>query len=131
MWRIRILALAFAMTPGLATALEESAVAVPSGMSVTFVDSSIDSGTSAQRFRFLAPQIGGPKPLTYDEVAPDMQHLCDNFALPRATQAQVIPPVIVISLMEEPLEVGVTSPGIRQYFEAYSPQNGVCLWEAF
>lgn len=126
-----ILALAFAMTPGLATAQEESAVAVPSGMPVTFYDSSLDSGAAVERFRFLAPRIGGSSPLSYDEVAPDMQHLCDSFALPRLGEEAVIPSLIVISLMAEPVEVGVTSPEIRQYFEAYSPQGGTCVWEAF
>ncbi|WP_353474046.1 DUF6497 family protein [Salipiger sp. H15] len=126
-----ILALALAMTPGLATAQEESAVAVPSGMPVTFYDTSFDADATIERFRFLAPRIGGETPLGYDDVAPDMQHLCDSFALPRITHGQVIPSRIVISLMAEPVEVGATSPGIRQYFEAYSPKNGVCVWEAF
>lgn len=128
--RNRILALALAMTPGLATAQEESAVAVPSGMPVTFYEALAESAT-VQRFRFLAPQIGGAAPRSFDEVAADMQHLCDSFALPRVGQSGVIPELIVISFMAEPVDAGVMSPEIRQYFEAYSPRNGACVWEAF
>lgn len=129
--KIGTLALAFAMTPGLATALEESVVAVPSGMPVTFYDALWDASAAIERFRFLAPQIGGATPRSFDEVAADMQHLCDSFALPQLGGAEVIPSLIVISLMAEPVAHGESTPEIRQYFEAYSPRNGVCVWEAF
>ncbi|MCT4371201.1 acetolactate synthase [Yangia mangrovi] len=119
------------MTPGLATAQEESVVAVPSGMPVTFYDALWDDSAAVERFRFLAPEIGGFAPRGFDEVSADMQHLCDSFALSRLGEVEVIPSLIVISLMAEPVAYGESRPEIRQYFEAYSPRNGACVWEAF
>ncbi|MCA0997633.1 DUF6497 family protein [Alloyangia pacifica] len=126
-----ILALAAAIAPGQTTAQEESAVAVPSGMPVTFYDSLWDSASSTERFRFLAPRIGGDMPMDFAAVSPDMQHLCDSFALPRLGGRDKLPALIVISLMAEPVAFGDPAPGIPQYFEAYSPKGGICAWEAF
>lgn len=106
---------------------------VPSGMPVRFHDAIAgeQGAASVHRFRFVAPEIGGAAPRPYEEVAPDMDSLCQTFALPRLEGG--VPPAdrIVISLMAEPVAFGDPSPGTPQYFEAYSLRDGRCIWEAF
>ncbi|WP_236016521.1 DUF6497 family protein [Salipiger abyssi] len=117
-----------------AFALAESApVAVPSGMPVAFHDMRMDApGEGAiYRFRFVAPEIGGDSPRPYEEVSGDMDFLCQDVAAGELAGAEPVPARIVISLMAEPVEFGDPSPGIRQYFEAYSLRDGRCIWEAF
>lgn len=126
--------LALLCLAGPATGLAaEDELAVPSGMPVTLHEMFWDDQGNGPvyRFRFLAPEIGGESPVAYEEVAADMDALCQGFAAPRLDGAEPAPSRIVISLMAEPVEYGDPSPGIRQYFEAYSLQGGLCIWEAF
>jgi hypothetical protein len=81
------------------------------------------------RFRFVVPQIGAG--LGFMDVAGDMQELCSGFALDRVPQPGPKPRRIVISLMSEPTEFGVANPDVTQFFESYSVENGLCIWEVF
>lgn len=109
-------------------------VAVPSGMEVTFHDVVREEpvGTGPiYRFRFVAPEIGGDSPRAHSDVSGDMDRLCQDYALPRLSEVRPQPSRVLISLMEVPVEFGVASPEIAQYFEAYSIGGDRCIWEAF
>lgn len=120
-------------------------VPLPSGHAVIFHDMIEDaprngSSTNTVRFRFVAPQIGGDAALPYEDVAADMDLLCQEVAAPGLESRTMLRDAgagsakdlrIVISMMEQPVAFGETTPGIRQYFEAYSLEDGRCIWEAF
>lgn len=113
----------------------ETAVEVPSGQAVIWVDTVQDSpgpGGVTVRFRFLAPAIareGGT--VTPEAAQADMQALCDGFALPRIANTGPQPSQIVISLSDRPVEFGLPDPYATQFFEAYSIVDGTCVWEIF
>ncbi|WP_051294500.1 DUF6497 family protein [Gemmobacter nectariphilus] len=117
-------------------AFGQELVPVPSGQPVTFLDAIWNepgpAGLTA-RFRFVAPQIaqqGGT--VDFDTASADMEDLCNTYALPRIeTTTGPRPAQVVISLSDRPVEFGVISPEATQFFEAYSIQDGACLWEAF
>ncbi len=115
-------------TPGQA----EEDVQVPSGQPVTFVEVvRYEAGPNGKvaRFRFVAPAIAGG--VGFDRAVGDMQHLCDAFALPRVTETVPFPTQIIISLSAAPVPFGEAAPEVTQYFEAYSLQDGACIWEVF
>ena len=113
---------------GLASA--DDALAVPSGQAVSFLDMVQDHSAYGltYHFRFLAPQIAAG--LGFEEAATDMEALCNGFALPRLSTIGPKPAQVVIALLSEPVEFGESAPDITQYFEAYSIQDGLCMWEA-
>ncbi len=112
--------------------LAEDEVPVPSGQPVTFLEAILnEAGPQGQtaRFRFVAPQIADG--VDFDSAVADMQHLCDTYALPRVTGTGALPQQIVISLSAAPVPFGEPSPGVTQFFEAFSLQDGACIWEVF
>lgn len=123
---------ALAAFPALAA---EDPLAVPSGQAVSYLDTIAgEPGPSGPtlRVRFVAPQIareGGTVGIA--EAGADMLFLCENFALPRL--AGIEPPVaqVIISLSDRPVEFGVPAPEATQFFEAYRPEGGACIWEGF
>lgn len=106
-------------------------VAVPSGLDVQFHDVIHDAlgDGYTYRFRFVAPAIGEGTEFT--EVFGDMDHLCTSYALERVPHPGPRPKRIVISLMSAPTEFGAMNPDVVQYFESYSIENDLCIWEAF
>ncbi len=107
-------------------------IAVPSGLAVAFHDVIRDvlGDGLTYRFRFVAPGIGA-EGAGFMDVAPDMEHLCNAFALPRVPHPGPQPNRIVITLMSEPVEFGAASPETTQFFESYSLSDGLCIWEVF
>ena len=105
---------------------------MPSGQQVRFVDVIRDAEGYglAYRFRFVAPGIAGGA-LPFDEVAADMEFLCNSYAIPRLPEIGPRPSHIIISLSEAETEFGVAAPEITQYFEAYTVEDGLCIWEVF
>lgn len=126
--------LALAVLAGPALAQDE--LAVPSGQPVTLQDTIWNepgpAGLTA-RFRFIAPLIardGGT--IDFDTAAIDMDHLCDTYALPRIdTITGPRPSQVVISLSDIPVEFGVITPEATQFFEAYTIEDGVCVWDPY
>lgn len=106
-------------------------VGVPSGRDVQFHDvihDAIGDGYT-YRFRFVMPAIA--QGVSFEEVLPDIDHLCTEYALERVPYPGPRPNRIVISLMSQPTEFGVMNPDVVQYFESYSIENALCIWEAF
>lgn len=90
----------------------------------------------ASRFRFVAPAIArgaqnGGVGVDFALAAADMEHLCQNFALPRVLAEAAPPGQIIISLSDRPVPFGEADPEATQFFEAYRVEDGTCIWEAF
>ena len=112
-----------------------AALAVPSGQAVDFIET-IQTAPGPEgltiRFRFLAPAIareGGT--VAPEQAFEDMAWLCDSYALPRLPVIGPKPEQIVISLSDRPVPFGETDPQATQFFEAYAPGDGFCIWEGF
>ncbi|MDQ2064930.1 DUF6497 family protein [Xinfangfangia sp. CPCC 101601] len=105
------------------------AIAVPSGRAVHVLDVITDlqgpSGATA-RFRFVVPGLKAE-----EDASADMEALCTSYALPR-TDGMVPPPQqIVIVFADQPVPFGEQAPDAVQFFEAFSLQDGACIWEMF
>ncbi|SMX49507.1 DUF6497 family protein [Maliponia aquimaris] len=113
--------------PALAQAPEES-VTLPSGIEALAWDS-IDEAP-LYRVRYLAPALadGG---VSHGALTEDLTWLCAEDALPRLRADGIDPARIVVSLMAEPVEFGVMTPGVVQVFESYRIEDQRCIWEAF
>jgi hypothetical protein len=112
-----------------------SAVAVPSGQAVTFLDLVLNApgtGDSVARFRFIAPAIAKTGGTVDSETASaDMAALCAGFALPRITAITPAPSQVIISFSDKPVPFGEATPDVTQFFEAYTIKDNACIWEAF
>ncbi|MGB8623392.1 MAG: DUF6497 family protein [Paracoccaceae bacterium] len=113
----------------------EEAIDVPSGQPVFFLDvirgEAGPAGLTA-RFRFVAPQIakqGGS--VGFEEAEADMAFLCESYALPRISDTGPEVSQIVISLSDRPIAFGEADPEVTQFFDAYRPEDGACIWEGF
>ncbi|NIZ60115.1 hypothetical protein DL239_03885 [Sedimentitalea sp. CY04] len=107
---------------------------VPSGQAVTLTEVLLDEapGELWARFRFIAPAITHDSgSISYDQAGPDMDHLCDELAMPYLTYHQIAPARVVISLMDRPVEFGAQDPAATQFFETYRPDDTRCIWEEF
>ncbi|WP_425099469.1 DUF6497 family protein [Tropicibacter sp. S64] len=115
-----------------AQAGSDEAVPVPSGQDVSFHDMIWDEpgGGLTYRFRFLAPAIAEGEG-DFDAMMADMEALCTGYALPRLADIGPQPGRIVITLMSAPVEFGVMTPDVTQFFESFSVADNACIWEAF
>jgi hypothetical protein len=107
------------------------AVEVPSGRQVSLIEvitTAPGPEGAAARFRFLAP---GLVPEDAEAAAVDMQALCDTYALSRTEGMVPQPQQIIISLSAEVVPFGEPAPDVVQFFEAYTAQEGACIWEPF
>ncbi len=114
-------------------------VAVPSGQQVLLSEVLLDDSPGAlwARFRFVVPGISRQVPegaevgADFQSRAVDMDYLCDSLALDYLRQHDLSPSMVVISFSDRPVEFGTPDPEATQFFEAYRPDEGRCIWEAF
>ncbi|WP_245848463.1 DUF6497 family protein [Actibacterium ureilyticum] len=116
-------------------ATDDTLIEVPSGQPISLIETIWNApgpdGLTV-RFRFLAPQIERDLGrMTFIEAEADMAHLCEHYALPRMAGSGPAISQIIISLSDRILEFGEISPDATQFFEAYRPENGTCIWEGF
>lgn len=105
-------------------------VTVPSGRAVTLFDVILEPDVNVARFRFLAPAIAdGAVP--FEVMLDDIQYLCDALALPGLAANGWTQGEIVVSLSAAQVDFGVAAPDVTQYFQPFSIQEDVCLWEDF
>ena len=116
--------------PAAATPLAE--MTTSSGLTVQFMETVQDHSSYGLtvHFRFVLEGLGEPG-RAFDDVAPDMERLCTDFAVPRLANTGPQPRQIVITLSGQETAFGETAPDTVQFFEAYSVQDGTCIWEAF
>ena len=69
--------------------------------------------------------------VAFDQVEPDFLYLCETRALRELRDAGEQVDQIIISLADRETEFGSTSAVATQYFEAYTVENGACIWEGF
>lgn len=122
--------------PGELVALgDDGLIPVPSGQEIRLLDvirTSAGPAGLAYRFRFVAPEIARETgAVSYETAAGDMAMLCRDYALPRLASTGPQPGQIIISLSDQPLEFGMSDPGVTQYFDAFAIENGTCIWEMF
>lgn len=113
----------------------EKDIVVPSGQEVMLLEVITNvpgpEGLTA-RFRFLAPGIareGGS--VDAETAALDMDALCKDFALPRISNLGPVPRQVIISLSDRDVPFGEARPDATQFFNAYSIEDGQCIWEMF
>ena len=133
--RCRAPGLILALSATVAAAQADALIDVPSGQPVTFHDTVANEpgpGGLTIRFRFVAPQIArDPGRIPFALAEGDMVHLCETYALPRLPEMGPRVSQIVITLMDRPVPFGATVPEATQFFEAYRPEDGKCVWEGF
>lgn len=110
----------------------EQAISTPSGLAVIVQEflTETDGPVMRLRARFVAPSMTAETPAP-EIVLSDMDHLCNTVAIPYLRDAADQPDEIVVSVSAEALEFGTLAPEIPQYFEAYSIQDGTCIWELY
>lgn len=113
-------------------ALADDVIALPSGQSVTLLETFAEPDSGTIRLRYLAPDIGSPmtRP-SFEKLGDDLGYLCDTFGLDAWEASAFSAGQIVISLSAEPVEFGVISPDVEQVFEAFTVENGACMLEMF
>ena len=125
--------LAAAALPAAAPA--EDLIEVPSGQAVSLYDTVSGEpgpGGLTVRFRFLAPGIAREKgEIAFETAQADMAHLCETYVLPRLSDIGPRVAQVVVTLMDRPVPFGATMPEATQFFEAYRPEDGHCVWEGF
>ncbi len=105
---------------------------LPSGQSVDLYEVLIDDVGAERwlRFRFIAPDIAGADgALTFTETQEGFEHLCAMFAGPYMEEFALDADVVVISLLDRPVEFGVSDPEATQLIEAFRITDAGCQWE--
>ncbi|WP_270729318.1 DUF6497 family protein [Shimia sp. Alg240-R146] len=114
-----------------AGALEETP-AVPSGNEIRLQEIIFETrqdSSQVARFRYVMPLIR--QGLEFHQIEDDFFHLCIGVAVPYlAVEAKEVDQVI-ISMADRETEFGVTTTLATQFFEAFSIENGACIWEGF
>jgi Family of unknown function (DUF6497) len=116
----------------LAGAARAEPVTTPSGQSVTLYDVVLEPDDGIARFRYLAPAIDpAGQGLAYEDVAGDLQWLCETFAIPGLEAAAKTADHVIITLSDREVEFGVPTPEATQFIESYTIQGTTCIWDAF
>ena len=88
-----------------------------------------DDQSRVARFRYVMPLIR--QGVEFVEIEEDFFHLCIGVAVPYlATEGEQVDQVI-ISMADRETEFGVLNTLATQYFDAFSVENGTCIWEGF
>ena len=110
---------------------KEESLVLPSGLGAVLHEMLWDrpGGGLVYRFRFVAPEFTGNE--DFDALSADLEHLCNNYALPRLSNTGPKPARIIVSLADKPSPFGQFDPAVIQIFESYSVEDGACIWEMF
>lgn len=110
---------------------KEERLVLPSGLAVSLQEMLWDrpGGGLVYRFRFVAPEFTDAMP--FETLMADLEHLCSTYALQRLADIGPQPGRIIISLADKPSKFGEFDPDVTQVFEAYTIEDGVCIWEMF
>ena len=114
------------------TGVQEEAPAVPSGNDIYLQEILLetrDDNSRVARFRYVMPLIR--QGVEFGEIEADFFHLCIGVAVPYlATEGEEVDQVI-ISMADRDTEFGMLNTLATQFFEAFSVQDGTCIWEGF
>ena len=107
-------------------------VALPSGLEAALLEGFVElqpDGARWGRFRYVMPALA--EGADFDAVQQDFSALCEGQALPMLEAAGETVALVVVSLMDKPMEFGQSDPGTVQYFESFVIRDGRCIWEEF
>ncbi len=114
-------------------AAAQEPVIAPSGISLTLHEVLTEeqpfSGEQLVVVRLLAPAIASP--VLAANLQADMEWACAEWGLPASDALSSAADQIIVELMAAPVARGEPAPEIRQFFETYRPENGLCIWELF
>ncbi|MFU8864777.1 MAG: DUF6497 family protein [Rhodobacterales bacterium] len=132
--RFRLLAIP-SLVAGLASAAASpllAELALPSGMEAELMEGFVEvqpDGERWARFRYVMPALSNGA--GYDSVQQDFAVLCDEAALPMLDAAAEEVSLVVVSLMDKPLEFGQSDPETIQFFEVFIIREDRCIWEDY
>ena len=110
----------------------QAEVVVPSGLEAALLEGFVEvqpDGARWGRFRYVMPALA--EGADFDAVQQDFSALCEGQALPMLEAAGETVALVVVSLMDKPMEFGQSDPGTVQYFESFVIRDGRCIWEEF
>ncbi|MDC0738595.1 DUF6497 family protein [Cognatishimia sp. SS12] len=125
--------LVFGAPVPLAAQAVKPAIAVPSGIEIALQEVRFEPGAeggNVLRLRYVAPQIGQGG-AGFDTVAQDFEVLCNTHAAPESRARGVNVDLVVVSLSDRATDFGVSYPDATQYFEAFTFETDICIWEGF
>ncbi|MBO9477330.1 hypothetical protein J7382_07280 [Shimia sp. R11_0] len=85
--------------------------------------------TRVARFRYVMPLMR--QGIDFTEIEEDFFHLCIGVAVPYLAVSEETVDQVIISMADRETDFGVTTHLAKQYFEAFSVQDGTCIWEGF
>jgi hypothetical protein len=115
-----------------ATTSVRAEVILPSGLEAALMEGFVEvqpDGVRWARFRYVMPALA--EGADFDRVQMDFVTLCEAQALPMLNAAGEEVALVVVSLMDKPMEFGQSDPGTVQYFESFAIRDGRCIWEEF
>ncbi|MEL6571555.1 MAG: DUF6497 family protein [Pseudomonadota bacterium] len=104
-------------------------VSVPSGLDMSLFDVILEEDDQTARFRFLVPAVGGD--VTFADVIPDFEYLCNELAIPGLAANGWAATDIVISMSEAEIPFGTVTSEVTQFFQPFRVENDTCIWEDF
>lgn len=88
-----------------------------------------DDASRVARFRYVMPLLR--QGIAFTEIEEDFFHLCIGVAVPYLAVSEEKVDQVIISMADRETEFGVMTHLAQQYFEAFSVQDGTCIWEGF
>ena len=88
-----------------------------------------DDASRVARFRYVMPLMR--QGVAFEEIEADFFHLCIGVAVPYLAVSEETVDQVIISMADRETDFGVMSHLAQQYFEAFSVQDGTCIWEGF
>lgn len=115
-----------------AAVAQEEVLSLPSGRQVWLQEvlTNEPSEGLAYRFRFVSEGFS-TETADLEGLESDLDYLCNTYAIPRLPVIGPMPGQIIISLADKVSEFGIFDPDVSQVFEAYSVEDGHCIWEPF
>lgn len=108
-------------------------VTAPSGFDVTphavIYEEDPYSGDTQIVVRLIAPAIASP--VLSSNLQADMEWACETWGLSASDALSVQADRIVVELMAAFVPRGEPAPGTRRFFETFSLQGDLCIWELF
>ena len=115
-----------------ASMAQAEVMVMPSGLAVEYLDQILEQQSDGETWltlRFVSPQIGAEAgDWGYEQVAEDIDHLCDQIGLRVVAEAGPVDQVL-ITLMDRAVERGVHDPEATMFIGAYLPTESGCVWQ--
>lgn len=129
---LKFVALGGALMGAAAVGVLEETPTVPSGNDLYLLDQRVEQqgALTVLRLRYVMAAIA-EQGHVFDDVAEDFSDLCMNQAVPQSKELDQKIHQVIISLSDRETEFGVSNPEATQYFEAFTLETDICIWEAF